>query len=244
MACGGGPNRELAMKVACYVHPIVHALGPNFTYAHFEGFADLLHSLRRDAGADCLLIAGSNFFRLAAEHGHSLQGLRALALDEVSLYRKISGIGILPTSLDGLACVAANDNHEVLQLLANEILLVSKDFTPDVVISWGIQISFLEAVWPNALLLHAEASPYSRNPYPWSMFFDHLGIYGRSVVAQAGALLRKRVASADMAALVEAFRIRNLNALSSINPFSIAIDRLRSQFTRAQFYVRAFRGLC
>ena len=57
------------MKVACYVHPIVHALGPNFTYGHFEIFADLLHSLRRDAAADCLLIAGSRFFRRAAEQG-------------------------------------------------------------------------------------------------------------------------------------------------------------------------------
>src|SRR5882724_835364 len=108
------------MKVACYVHPIVHALGPNFTYGHFEIFADLLHSLRRDAAADCLLIAGSRFFRRAAEQGRSLQGLRALALDEVALYRKISAVGVLPTSLDGLACIAASDNHEALQLLANE----------------------------------------------------------------------------------------------------------------------------
>jgi hypothetical protein len=30
------------MKVACYVHPIVHTLGPNFTYVHFEILAELL----------------------------------------------------------------------------------------------------------------------------------------------------------------------------------------------------------
>jgi hypothetical protein len=64
------------------------------------------------------------------------------------------------------------------------------------------------------------------------MFFDHLGMYGRSVIGQAGARLRKYVASSDMAALAEAFRFRNLNALKSINPLPIPIDRLRSQFTR------------
>src|SRR5271166_1663951 len=203
------------MKVACYVHPIVHRLGPDCAYSHFKIFADLLHNLRRDAAADCLLISGSHFFSLAAEEGRSLYGLRTLALDEVSLYRKIRGLGVLPTSLDALASASANGNYEALQPLANEILSASKDFIPDVVISLGIQISFLEAVWPNALLLHAEAGPYSRNPYPWSMFFDHPGIYGRSVISQAGARLRKHAASADMAALAEAFRIRNFKALSS-----------------------------
>jgi len=220
------------MKVACYVHPIVHTLGPFFAYSHFDILADLLHSLQRDTDADGLLIAGSHFFHRAVEQGRSLHGLRSLALDEVSLYRKISGVGVLPTSLDALSCVAGNDNHEALQLLANEIRSASKDFIPDVVISFGIQISFLQAIWPNALLLHTEASPYSRNPYPWSIFFDHLGIFGRSVIGQAGARLRRRAASADMAALAGAFQIRNLNALKSINPLPIPIDRLRSQYSR------------
>jgi hypothetical protein len=139
------------------------------------------------------LIAGSHFFRRAAEQGRSLQELRTLAIDEVSLYRKISGVGILPTSLDALAYNAANENHQALQLLANEILSASKDFIPDVVIAFGIQIAFLRAAWPYALLLHEELSPYCRNPYPWSLIFDHMGMYGRSVIGQVGARLRKHV---------------------------------------------------
>jgi hypothetical protein len=220
------------MKVACYVHPIVHALGPNFTYGHFEIFAELLHSLRRHASAECLLIAGSRFFRRAAEQGRSLRGLRVLALDEVALYRKLSAVGVLPTSLEGVTSIPTNDKPEALRLLANEILSGSKTFIPDVVISFGVQIAFLTTIWPNALLLHAEAGPYSRNPYPWSMFFDHLGMYGRSVIGQAGARLRKHVAPSDMGALAEAFRFRNLKALKSINPLSFSIDCLRNQFTR------------
>jgi hypothetical protein len=220
------------MKVACYVHPIAHTLGPNLRYGHFRIFADLLNSLRRDAAVDCLLIAGSYYFRWAMEEGRSLQGLRAIPLDEVSLYRKISKVGVLPTSLDALSCDPANDNHEALQLLANEILSASRDFIPDVVISFDVQIDFLRAIWSNALLLHEEVGPYARNPYPTSLFFDHLGMYGRSVIGQAGARLRKQMASPDMAALAKAFRIRNLNALKSINPLPIPIERLRSQFTR------------
>ena len=66
------------------------------------------------------------------------------------------------------------------------------------IISFGIQIDFLAALWPKALRLHVESGPFSRNPYPFSLFFDHLGIYGRSIVGQAGDCLRAQPASSDL----------------------------------------------
>lgn len=54
------------MKVACYVHPIVHALGPDFNYGHFTFLAGLLRTLHRSGDVECLMIAGSRFFARAA----------------------------------------------------------------------------------------------------------------------------------------------------------------------------------
>jgi hypothetical protein len=65
---------------------------------------------------------------------------------------------------------------------------------------------FLTRSWPAALRLHIEAGPYSRNPYPESPFFDHLGIYGRSVIARAPARLREFTVAPEQAGFVAAFR--------------------------------------
>ena len=211
------------MKVACYVHPIVHSLGPLFNYGHFEICTELLQTLRRDAGAECLLIARSQFFRRAIKEGKAqlLRGLRVAELDDIFLYQKVSAAGILPTSLDSLAYATDSKNHDALRLLAEEIERSTMGFIPDVVISFAIQIDFLETVWPNALRLHCEMGPYSRNPYPRSLFFDHLGMYGRSVIGQAGGRIRAREVSTDACALARAFRSSSAAALSSVNPFQI-----------------------
>src|SRR5579863_3859569 len=211
------------MKVACYVHPIVHTLGPQFNYSHFEVFTKLLQTLCRDAGAECLLIAGSRFFRRAVEEGRarSLHGLRIAELDEFSLYRKVSAARVLPTSLDSLAYAIGSENDNALHIVAKEVFQSSQGFEPDVVIAFAIQIDFLSAVWPNALRLHSEMGPYSRNPYPYSLFFDHLGMYRRSVIGQAGERLRAPAASADARALASAFRSNSKIALDAVNPFPI-----------------------
>lgn len=220
------------MKVACYVHPIVHTLGPQFNYAHFEFSTKLLQTLCRDAGAECLLVAGSRFFLRAIEEGRarSLHGLRVAELDEFSLYRKVSAAGVLPTSLDSLAYATGSEDHNALRILAEEVFRSSQGFEPDVVIAFAIQIDFLETVWPNALRLHSEMGPYSRNPYPYSLFFDRLGLYGRSVIGQAGQRLRTRAASADARALASAFRSNSKTALDAVNPFMI--HDLQSCFNR------------
>lgn len=220
------------MKVACYVHPIVHTLGPQFNYAHFEFSTKLLQTLCRDAGAECLLVAGSRFFLRAIEEGRarSLHGLRVAELDEFSLYRKVSAAGVLPTSLDSLAYATGSEDHNALRILAEEVFRSSQGFEPDVVIAFAIQIDFLETVWPNALRLHSEMGPYSRNPYPYSLFFDRLGLYGRSVIGQAGQRLRTRAASADARALASAFRSNSKTALDAVNPFMI--HDLQSRFNR------------
>lgn len=209
------------MKIAGYIHPVVQALGPNFSCGWFEIVAKLLQSLRRDAGCECMMIAGDWPFRWAAETGRGdlLEGIRLARLDETSLYRKLNAFGRLPTALDQIAYDTEHQNDPALQALTEEVAHRTHDFEPDIIISFAIQIDFLAALWPKALRLHVESGPFSRNPYPFSLFFDHLGMYGRSIIGQAGQRLRTHPATDDARGLVSAFRTRNAFALDAVDPF-------------------------
>jgi hypothetical protein len=80
-------RRGIAVKVACFVNPLVHARGPCFNYGWVEAIAKLLQSLRQQARCDCMLIAGGWFPEWAAqnEKRHLLTGLRTVWLDELFL---------------------------------------------------------------------------------------------------------------------------------------------------------------
>ncbi len=220
------------MKIAAYVHPVVQSLGPNFSCGWFQILAKLLQTLRRDAGCECMMIAGEWPYRWAKQNGqqHLAEGLRIAALDEIALYRKLSATGKLPTTLDQLAYREGQQNHAALRIITEEVERCTGDFQPDVVISFAIQIDFLSALWPNALRLHVETGAFSRNPYPFSLFFDHLGMYARSIIGKAGNRLRTLAATDDALGLVSAFRSRNALVLDAIDPFQLA--DLRKRFDR------------
>ena len=209
------------MKIAAYVHPLPQALGPNFAYGWFEILAKLLQVLRRDAGCECMIIGGSWPYRWARETGRAqlLRGLHTVELDEIWLYRKIANLGVQPTALDQLAYESDQRHHPALQMITEELSRQTRDFKPDVIISFAIQIDFLANLWPDALRLHVETGPFSRNPYPFSLFFDHLGMYGRSIVARAGKQLHAYAPTNDALGLVRAFRARNALAIDAIDPF-------------------------
>jgi hypothetical protein len=220
------------MKIAGYIHPIVQALGPNFSCGWFEIVAKLLRTLRRDADCDCMMIAGNWPYRWASESGRGalLEGIRIAELDEISLYRKLNRLGRLPTGLDQLAYEKGQQNDRALQAITEEVARCARGFEPDVIISFAVQIDFLAALWPQALRFHVESGPFSRNPYPFSLFFDHLGMYGRSIIGQAGHLLRAHPATDDVVGLASAFRVRNALALEAVDPFR-ATD-FRAKFDR------------
>ena len=135
-----------------------------------------------------------------------LEGLRFGIIDETSLRQRLRAIGILPSALAKLAYRSGRQCHPALEIAADEVARCSARFQPDVVVVFGIQADFLAQVWPKALLLHVESGTYSRNPYPFSMYFDHLGMYGHSIVGRAGHRLRAGDASADKRRFVSAFR--------------------------------------
>jgi hypothetical protein len=209
------------LKVACYIHSVAHVRGPNIDYFWFETLAKLLQTLRGTGATQCMLISKPWLHSMARTRWASslLEGLLIGVIDETSLLRRLRSIDVLPAALNRIAYGIGGKDHPALHVVADEVGRCSQRFEPDVVIVFGIQADFLANLWPKALLLHVETGAYSRNPYPFSMYFDHLGMYRHSAVGKAGKRLRAGIATADGRSLVAAFRSNFATALATIDPF-------------------------
>jgi hypothetical protein len=218
------------MKVACFVNPLVQARGPCFNFGWVEALAKLLQPLHRDARCECMLIAGSWFKDWARQNqkGAVLAGLRTVWLDELALYRRLKAAGELPTALDQAAYQADDAEHPALRILAETMERDVKDFEPDIIIGFAGQANYLAKLWPGALRLHIERGHFGRDPYPFSIYFDHVGTHGRSAVGSVGGLQLAYPLTSDGSALVSAFRSQMAAAFDSLDPF-------RSQALRRRF---------
>jgi len=215
------------MKVVGYVHPVFFSLGPRFNFGWIESTTRLLRALR-DAGCECVLVTGSRFVRWAHEEdARQLEGLRVAEIDEVSLLRRLAVTGVTPTELTSLVYTQGASRHPALHLLAAEICKCCRGFVPDVVISFGMQTDFLRPLWPHAFRLHCEAGPFARNPYPYSIYLDHLGMYRNSVIGAHAPRLCALEMPRSARGLVDAFRTRAANALQTTNPFDLSPFRAR-----------------
>jgi hypothetical protein len=213
------------MKIACFVNPLVHQRGPCRGHVWSEFFAKLLQPLRRDARCDCMLITGAWFEDWAIENDRNgrladlLAGLRLVLLDEVSLYRQIRSRGDLPTALGSIINDADDANVSALQVIADVLASQVGDFAPDVVIGFAGDAKYLSALWPHALQLHVERGHFARSPYPFSMYFDHLGVHARSAIAQVGGSELAYPVTSDGRALVSTFRSTMAAGLERLDPF-------------------------
>jgi hypothetical protein len=209
------------MKIACYIHPIPVPIGPNADYFWLATLARILQGMRSADATDAMLISRAWLHSLAKEQRalSLLEGLRVAAVDETSLWHRLQSIDVLPTALAGLAYNTPSPSHPALQILADEVSRCSRGFEPDVVIAFGIQSDFLAELWPKALLLHIETGAYSRNPYPASLYFDHLGVYRHSAVGKAGKRLRGDATLAGETVLVSKIRNHFQRVLVSTDPF-------------------------
>jgi hypothetical protein len=221
------------MKVACFVNPLVQARGPCFNFGWVEALAKLLQPLRRDARCECMLIAGGWFRDWARQNqkGPLLAGLRTVWLDELALYRQLRALGELPTALDQTAYQADDAEHPALGVIADAMAREINGFEPDIIIGFAGQANYLAKLWPAALRLHIERGHFGRDPYPFSMYFDHVGTHGRSAVGSVGGLNLAYPLTSDGRALLSAFRSQMAAAFDSLDPFRY--QALRRRFDRS-----------
>ena len=103
-------------------------------------------------------------------------------------------------------------------LLLRHIASASAGFQPDMVVTFGMPGHYLSGLWPDAVVLHSEVSAFSRNPFPRSMYFDHTGIYGSSIVAGRGNTDFDCPRGAER--LLDDFRRAKLDALAEHDPLA------------------------
>src|SRR6185503_19406176 len=103
-------------------------------------------------------------------------------------------------------------------------------FEPDIIIGFAGQANYLARLWPSALRLHIERGHFGRDPYPFSMYFDHVGTHARSAVARAGGLKLAYPLTSDGRTLVSAFRSQMAAAFDCMDPFRT--QTLRKRFDR------------
>jgi len=218
------------LKIAGYVHPGFISPGPLWNYGWLN-IAELLQTLRRDAGCDCTLIASSRFLREAQRDGTTgrLRDLRVVEIDEGTLFKQTSALGLTPKRFDELVCAEESVDHPALRMLAETIAHKFGSPGPDVLLSFATPTDFLAGTWPRTFRLHIE-SLLSRNPFTANVFFDHLGMYRRSIIGRAGERLRSYVPNDAGRELFAAFRAHVDAALETIDPFR-SID-IRCGFDR------------
>jgi hypothetical protein len=137
-----------------------------------------------------MLIAGAWFKDWVRQNGKTqlLTGLRAAWLDELSLYRSIRELGELPTALDQTVHQVDEAEQPSLRVIADALAANVKGFQPDIIIGFAGEADYLATLWPTALRLHIERGQFGRDPYPFSMYFDHVGTHKRSAIGRIGGL--------------------------------------------------------
>lgn len=99
-------------------------------------------------------------------------------------------------------------------------------FEPDVVIAWT-PVSFLRRAFPNALVFGIECGPFSRPPYPSTLFFDPLGIWEDSIPSVLAGALRERRPEPAEADLLERMRAHYRPWFRDASPFHGLEERMR-----------------
>ena len=105
------------------------------------------------------------------------------------------------------------------------------DFEPDIILSWS-PISFFESIFPDAVLMHKENGPLSRLPYPYTTYFDPLGMYEHSMLGVFHKELQAKKANKKDLEFLCQLTAPYEKILLAKNPFDYLIKNLRSRFDK------------
>lgn len=205
------------MRILFYLYPALLSQGPEFN----RGWSLLLLNIMRGlvaAGRECHMITASRFKETL---GSDLDGLSISYIDELALHQDVIEIdpgSSIPSELSRLVRSAPDDQPAVVNLLKKQIVEACGNFMPDVVITFAMQADYIKSIWPSAHVFYTEAGAFSRSPYPFTMFFDHQGMYSRSVAAQLqdDAIDVDR----DVLALAHDIRAHAAQMLEETDPFA------------------------
>ncbi|MBV1900668.1 MAG: hypothetical protein KUG56_03240 [Kordiimonadaceae bacterium] len=104
------------------------------------------------------------------------------------------------------------------------------DFTPDLILTFSA-VPFLQYAFPDAVVLHQEAGLLSRAPYPYTGYFDPIGMRHNSSLRQFARELKSLEVTAEVTEGLQAFRRSFIEeCLVPKSPFAGMKETLQSKF--------------
>lgn len=223
-------NRSPQLKILFYLYPGLLPQGPDFNGGWTWVLAGLAKTLGETGSGRYVIVTASRFAHHATSSSEQVE-LRLI--DETALHvdvREIAPSSSTLTALAELARTQTDESHPAIALLNERVRNACNDFEPDLIVTVGMEAKYLRSIWPDAPILNVEAGAFSRSPFPFSLYFDHIGMYQSSAIP----LLSSGISAIDNASplqhFVEDFRAWTLSALTEANPFKD--HDYRSRFER------------
>ena len=108
-------------------------------------------------------------------------------------------------SLDHWHRTGENNDHG--RYLGAKLLEKFGGWTPDLVFSF-LPAPYLRDVWPEAQIVYLESSIFSREPYPWTYYFDALGTMQNAFLSRYAAQINALAAPPETLRAVAEYRAR------------------------------------
>ncbi len=208
------------MNILFYLYPGILPLGPDFNESWTILLCQLCRKLAKTGQGNYCVITAQRF----ASHLLTLpDGVKAGTIDEIDLHRSLHAAGLLagtPSVLSWLANIAEEPHHQALAILADRVKSAAGEFKPDIIITFSLRANYLKLIWPDVFLLYTETGAFSRKPYPFSLFFDHEGMYCSSTPARGQMVQFESSLTDEMSLFVSDFKRWSRNRLQSENPFT------------------------
>lgn len=88
----------------------------------------------------------------------------------------------------------------------------------DVIMLWETPVPFLEAIFPDALVIHQMPGAFSRPPYPHTVTFDPIGLYRRGSLYLHATNIKRTVRPADRGLALD-FASKVRSTINAVQPF-------------------------
>ncbi len=200
------------MRVLFYEDPLTDQNAFMWRVAHIEKDAPCLIELIR-SGADARMLVSGHFSHLACEHGIEEPSLITVEEDTLLSCLPTPQLNVNTLFQDHYGYLMGYSGPEGdtgdaarAKSLADAFAAVLSPrldgFEPDIIVTWA-PAPHLRLLFPKALILHKEASLFTRSPYLLTYYLDPLGFHKWSYAAQT-----QRIKSQPGDALAALHRVR------------------------------------
>ena len=120
-------------------------------------------------------------------------------------------------------------NNDHGRYLGRKMLEKFGGWTPDLVFSF-LPAPYLREIWPAAQIVYLESSVFSREPYPWTYYFDALGTMQNAFLSRHAALVNAQAAPMEILRKLSEYRSRTAALFERETRVKEYFDELRKRF--------------